>query len=61
MQSVFFHLKPMAPLSCAQIGDWSRDFNVEKPSEVKSLSRVHLFGTAWTVAYQAPPSMGFSR
>ena len=30
-------------------------------SEVKSLSRVRLFETPWTVAYQAPPSMGFSR
>ena len=30
-------------------------------SELKSLSRVQLFGTPWTVAYQAPPSMGFSR
>ena len=28
---------------------------------VKSLSRVRLFVTAWTLAYQAPPSMGFSR
>ena len=28
---------------------------------VKSLSRVRLFATLWTVAYQAPPSMGFSR
>ena len=28
---------------------------------VKSLSRVQLFTTLWTVAYQAPPSMGFSR
>ena len=27
----------------------------------KSLSRVRLFATPWTVAYQAPPSMGFSR
>ena len=26
-----------------------------------SLSRVRLFATPWTVAYQAPPSMGFSR
>ena len=32
-----------------------------KWSEVKSLSRVWLFATLWTVAYQAPPSMGFSR
>ena len=28
---------------------------------VKSLSRVRLFATSWTVAYQAPPSIGFSR
>ena len=28
--------------------------------EVNSLSRVRLFATPWTVAYQAPPSMGFS-
>ena len=29
--------------------------------KVKSLSRVGLFVTPWTVAYRAPPSMGFSR
>ena len=29
-------------------------------SEVKSLSRVQLFATPWTVAYYAPLSMGFS-
>ena len=29
--------------------------------KVKSLSRVQLFATPWTVAYQALPSMGFSR
>ena len=29
--------------------------------KVKSLSRVRLLATSWTVAYQAPPSMGFSR
>ena len=29
--------------------------------KVKSLSRVWLFVTPWTAAYQAPPSMGFSR
>ena len=29
--------------------------------KVKSLSHVRLFATAWTAAYQAPPSMGFSR
>ena len=31
------------------------------PVKVKLLSRVRLFATPWTVAYQAPPSMGFSR
>ena len=29
--------------------------------KVKLLSRVRPFVTLWTVAYQAPPSMGFSR
>ena len=28
---------------------------------VKSFSYVRLFVTPWTVAYQAPPSIGFSR
>ena len=29
--------------------------------KVKSLSRVSLLVTPWTAAYQAPPSMGFSK
>ena len=29
--------------------------------KVKSLSRIRLLATPWTAAYQAPPSMGFSR
>ena len=29
--------------------------------KVKLLSHVRLFGTPWTVAYQAPQSMEFSR
>ena len=37
-------------------------FNAWKwKGKVKSLSRVRLFATPWTAAYQAPPSMGFSR
>ena len=28
---------------------------------VQSLSHVRLLATPWTAAYQAPPSMGFSR
>ena len=44
---------------------WYRGFwenrNCIQWSEVKLLSRVRLFATPWTVAYQAPLSMGFSR
>ena len=29
--------------------------------KMKSLSRVRLLATPWTAAFQAPPSMGFSR
>ena len=29
--------------------------------KVKSLSRVQLFATPWTAAYEASPSVGFSR
>ena len=29
--------------------------------KVKSLNRVRFLATPWTAAYQAPPSMGFSR
>ena len=39
-------------------------FTTEPPEsevKVKSLSHVWLFVTLWTVAHQAPPSMGFSR
>ena len=35
------------------------DWHVER--KVKSLSRVQLFATPWTVSYQAPLSMEFSR
>ena len=33
----------------------------KKKVKGKSLSRVWLFATPWTAAYQAPPSVGFSR
>ena len=32
-----------------------------RKKEMKSLSRIRLFATPWTVAYQAPPSVGFFR
>ena len=38
-----------------------RSVKVKVKVKVKSLSRVRLFATPWTVAYQAPPSMRFSR
>ena len=38
--------------------DWAAELNW---TELKSLSHVWLFLTPWTLAYQVPPSMGFSR
>ena len=43
-------------ISLSPLNSPSREVNVK----VKSLSRVWLFTTPWTVAHQAPPSMGFS-
>ena len=43
-----------------QTPDWSEPA-LKKRKKVKLLSRVQLFATPWTVAYQAPPSVGFSR
>ena len=45
---------------------WSNERNLSgttkgKERKVKLFSHVQLFATPWTVAYQAPPSMGFSR
>ena len=42
-----------AAISFSNAGKWK--------VKVKSLSRVRLSATPWTAAYQAPPSMGFSR
>ena len=36
-------------------------FSIRKRKTVKSLGCVLLFWTPWTVAYQAPPSVEFSR
>ena len=47
---------------CSLVAAYGLCFWILVPSDwVKSLSRVRLFATPWTVAYQAPPSMGFSR
>ena len=42
-----------AAISFSNAGKWK--------VKVKSLSRVRLLATPWIAAYQAPPSMGFSR
>ena len=39
----------------------NRGSEEEVKVKMKSLSHVRLFATPWTVAHQAPPSMGFSR
>ena len=41
--------------------DSAKSFHPRSEYKVKSLSRVQLFATLWTVAHQAPLSMGFSR
>ena len=48
--------------ACILVTDWwwyqfASDYKVK----MKSLSHVWLFAILWTAAYQAPPSMGFSR
>ena len=40
------------------LGFWNE---VKVEVKVKSLSRIRLFATSWTAAYQAPQSMEFSR
>ena len=48
-----------------KIGKWDyfkmKNFYILKDTELKSLSHVLLFATPWTVVYQDPQSMGFSR
>ena len=50
--------------SCLRIpmdgGAWQLQ-SIGSQVKVKSFSRVRIFATPWTVAYQAPPSIGFSR
>ena len=48
---------------CSSVFSFLRNLHIVLHSEtkmkVKSLSHVQLFATPWTVAYHAPPSMGF--
>jgi len=63
--SFLIHISDLYWVSCAYfcliLSKMNTCSYTMKWSEVKSLSRVQLFATPWTVAYQAPPSMGFSR
>ena len=55
---------PVPGILQARTGEWVAIYfsNAWKwKVKVKSLSRVRLLVTPWTAAYQAPPSMGFSR
>ena len=49
------------PSSGHRTGKGQFSIQSQRKVKVKSLSRVQLFGTPWTVAYQAPLSMGFPR
>ena len=44
-----------------QVGSLPLASRGKEKVKVKLLSRVRLFATPWTAAYQAPPSMEFSR
>ena len=41
--------------------DKNKPNGIKVKVNMKLLSRIQLFATLWTVAYQAPPPMGFSR
>ena len=60
----FFHFQPFGQLSVLGLFlliCWTK-IVIKERKKVKSLSRVQLFVTPWTVAYQTPlPSMEFSR
>ena len=60
---IFLKIQTKLPIKLHN-GPYLRGFPIlsgMKESERKSVSRVQLFATPWTVAYQASPSMGFSR
>ena len=60
------HLILCRPLLLSSVFPSIRVFSSESAlhirwSEVRLLSHVRLFATPWTVAFQVPPSLGFSR
>ena len=53
---------PIPGILQARILEWVAHFLLQcMKVKVKSFSCVRLLATPWTAAYQAPPSMGFSR
>ena len=62
LSQVFASLEKLSAVKSESRKNWSK-FEVTCPNfcKEKSLSRVRLFVTPWTVAYQAPPSMGFPK
>ena len=53
--------KPSHQWVCGEFWNLRGHHKVKERKKVKSLSCVRLFATLWTVARQAPPSLGFSR
>ena len=49
------------PLQPVKVLPKKKNSSNHERKKVKPLSHVQLFATPWTAAYQAPPSMGFSR
>ena len=62
LSQVFASLEKLSAVKSESRKNWSK-FEVTCPNfcKEKLLSRVWLFVTPWTVAYQAPPSMGFPK
>ena len=55
---------PQCSVNLPAFQGWIHPINsalMQSEKKVKSFSRVRLLATPWTVAYQAPPSRGFSR
>ena len=57
----YTQVRPTTPVAESEEKLKSLLMKVKGQDRTESLRRVQLFATPWTVAYQASPSMGFSR
>ena len=60
----FIFSDAMARTSKSMLNNSGKSYSLQDSMvkvKVKSLSHVRFFATPWTVAYQAPPSIQFSR